>query len=109
MKLLIPTCGNHVAPRFDNATEVLIATCYDRQLLEEPRFILLANPSAEGLCDMILKEQVKCVVCCGIEEEHYRFLKWKKITVIDSVIGRWKPALDLAVGGELSAGDILRV
>ncbi len=107
MKILIPTKGQLIAPRFDLATEVIVATCYDQQLLEEPRCLLVAEPSAEALCEMILKEQAKRVICCGIEEEHFRFLSWKKVTVFDSVIGPWKQALGLAAADELRAGDIL--
>lgn len=108
MKLLIPVENDCIAPRFDTATDVLVATCYDQKLIEEPRFLLLSDPSAEALCDMVLKERIQVVICCGIEEEHYSFLKWKKVTVLDSVIGRWQAALDLAVYGTLEAGSILR-
>lgn len=107
MKILIPIEGDLIAPRFDMANEVVVATCYDRQLLEEPRSLLIATASADVLCEMIFKEQVKTVICCGIEEECYRFLHWKKIVVFDSVIGPWKRALTLAMSGELQTGSIL--
>lgn len=107
MKIFIATAGDAIAPRFDMASEAIIAVCYDRQLLEEPRALLMADASAEMLCEMILKEQVKTVICCGIEEEHYCFLRWKKVNVFDSVIGSWQQALRLAMTGELRAGSIL--
>lgn len=107
MKILIPIEGSYIAPRCDTATEIVIAMYYDGELIEEPHTILIAEPTAEAFCDMAIKERVKTIICCGIEEEHYQFLHWKKITVIDSIIGAWQEALQLAVAGKLSADSIL--
>ncbi len=107
MKIFIATEGELVAPRFDMANEAVIAAFYDQRLLERPRSLLISDASAEVLCDMILKEQVKTVICCGIEEEHYRFLQWKKVVVIDSVIGSWQRALNLLMVNQLQAESIL--
>ncbi len=107
MKILIPTRGDSIAPRFDTAAEIMIAMYYDGELIEEPRSLLIAEPSAEALCDMVIKERVTTVICCGIEEEHYQFLQWKKITVIDGVIGPWQQVLQLAITGKLAANSIV--
>lgn len=107
MKILITIRGDFVAPRFDLTGEVVIATCYDRQLLEEPRSIILSDFSAEKLCDLALKENVRVVICGGIEEQHYRFLTWKKIKVIDSVIGPLATVVQMAVEDTLKAGTVL--
>ncbi len=104
---MITTRGDFISPRFDLSSEVLIATCYDQQLMEEPRSLLLSDVSAEILCDLALKEKVSVVVCGGIEEVHYQFLTWKKITVIDSVIGPYNDVLQLAVNSGLMSGTIL--
>jgi len=75
--------------------------------MEEPRSLLLSNVSAEILCDLALKENVAIVVCGGIEEEHYQFLTWKKIVVIDSVIGPHEAVLELGMKNRLEPGIIL--
>lgn len=107
MKIMISTRGDFVSPRFDLSSEVIIATYYDQQLMEEPRSLLLSDVSAEILCDLALRENVAIVVCGGIEEEHYQFLTWKKITVIDAVIGPYTDALQLAMESQLEPGTIL--
>lgn len=107
MKIMISTRGDFVSPRFDLSSEVIIATCYDHQLMEEPRSLILSDISAEVLCDLALKENVATVICGGIEDEHHQFLTWKKITVIDAVIGPYIDALQLAMDNELTSGTIL--
>jgi predicted Fe-Mo cluster-binding NifX family protein len=107
MKIMITTCGDFVSPRFDLSTEVIIATYYDQQLMEEPRSLIFSKVSAEILCELALKENVAIVVCGGIEEQHYQFLTWKKISVIDAVIGPYADVLQLVVDKELMPGTIL--
>lgn len=107
MKIMITVRGSFVSPRFDLTSEVLIATYYDQQLMDEPRSLLLADVSAEILCDLALKENVAMLICGGIEEEHYEFLTWKKVKVIDSVVGPYSKILQMAVNNELEAGTIL--
>ena len=107
MKIMITTRGDFVSPRFDMSSEVIIATCYDQQLLEEPHSLLLSSVSGELLCDLALKENVDFVICGGIEKQHYDFLIWKKITVFDSVIGPHAEVLKLAMDNTLNPGTIL--
>ena len=91
-KILIPLFNDYVAPRFDLATEVLITEVGDGADGKE-KIVMLPNASAEQLCHMILMERIAAVICGGIEEEDYQYLKWKKIEVLDSVVGSWKDAL----------------
>ena len=105
MKILITIHLNSVAQRFDLASEVIIAD--QEGLSNEPRTIIMSRPSAEELCNLIIKENIGVVICGGIEERHYKFLTWKKISVLDSVIGDYNQALVLAGNGKLSAGAIL--
>lgn len=107
MKIMITIRGDFVAPRFDLSSEVMIATYYDQQLLEKPRSIIVSDVSAEIICDLALKENVATVICGGIEEQHYQFLTWKKITVIDAVIGPHADVLRLATNNTLESGIIL--
>ena len=107
MKILITIRGNFVSPRLDLTSEVLIATFYDRKLLEEPRSIILSEYSAEKICDLALKEKVQIVICGGIEDKHYQFLTWKKIRVIDSVIAPYADVIDKVLDDSIQAKAIL--
>ena len=107
MKIMMTVRGDCIAPRFDLSSEVMIATCYDNTLLEEPQSLLISRVSAEALCELALKENVSIVICGGIEEQHYQFLSWKKIRVIDSVIGPHEAVLRLAMENKLEEGTIL--
>ncbi len=106
MKILMTIRGDYISPRFDCTAEVIIATCYNRQLLEESRSIILDHVSAERICDIILKEQVSLTICGGIEEKHYQFLVWKKVKVLDGIIGPHQDVLEAAMKGSLSAETI---
>lgn len=106
-KLMIPIQSDFVAPRFDLATEVLIARYEDGVLMGEPRTIIMERPSDEGLCQMVVEEHITAMVCGGIEELHYNFLVWKKVKVLDGVIGEWQTALKKAIDGTLVQGAIL--
>jgi len=107
MKVLITIRGDFVSPRFDLTGEVLIATIYDRKLLEEPRSIILSEYSAEKICDLALKEKVQIVICGGIEEKHYQFLTWKKIKVLDSVIGPYQDVINMVLDESIQAKIML--
>lgn len=105
-KILIPLYKEEVAPRFDLAAEVAIIQ-YRNGKETEKRIVVLSRPSAEDLCHMILTEQVDTVICNGIEDEYYQYLKWKKIRVIDSVAGEIGPVLARYSSQTLVSGDIL--
>jgi len=108
MKILATIWGDDVAARFDLTTEVVIVESENGNLVSKPRTILLPRPSAEELCGLILKEDISIVICGGIEESHYEYLLWKKVKVLDGVIGAHRQAVQLAASGELKAGAILR-
>ena len=86
-KILVPLIGDDVAPRFDLAPEALIALVDDNGIITEDRTIILDEASAETLCKLVLTEKVDVVVCCGIEDEYYNYLVWKRVQVFDSVMG----------------------
>lgn len=109
MKVVIPILGEQVAPRFDLAVEVVIAeTDAAGKIAGEPRIVLLPGASADELCALILKEGGSFVLCGAIEEGHFQYLSWKKIRVIDRVIGPWRLAMERGVVGRLQPGEILR-
>lgn len=104
-KILIPLYGDEIAPRFDLATEVLIVSLDQGQSEFEEKIIVLPQASAEQLCHLVLTEGINTVICGGIEEEFYRYLTWKKVMVLDSVISDWKTALARRAANTLKAGD----
>ena len=106
-KLLLVIQGDYVAPRFDLATEIIIARYEKQIIIGEPKNIIMERPSDEGLSQMIVEEQITDLVCGGIEELHYKFLVWKKVNVIDCVIGGWQEALNRHVQNQLKHGDII--
>jgi len=107
-KLLIPVQGDFVAQRFDLATEIIIAE-FDKsgEMAGEPKTIIMERASDDELCQMIIDLNITDVICGGIEEQHYNFLIWKKVTVYDSIIAKWQVALEKAVAGLLEPGAIL--
>lgn len=108
MKILITLRDDVIAPRFDLATEVLIVEAEQQRTVGSRRNILLPGPSGDELCSLIIKEDISLVVCGGIEEAFFQYLVWKKITVIDRVIGPVDEVLRLALAGKLKKGDVLR-
>jgi len=96
-----------VAPRFDLTSEVLVATVDSTGGVLNSKTVVLPTVSAEDLCHMVLTEGITTVICGGIEEEYFQYLTWKKVKVIDSVIGPYDLALELARGGGLEPGAIL--
>jgi predicted Fe-Mo cluster-binding NifX family protein len=107
MKVLITLYESDVAPRFDMATEVLIATLGPDGSVVEEKNIVLPQASAEILCQLILGEGVDVVVCGGIEDEYYQYLTWKKIKVFDSVIASRQQVLRGSREGTLREGAVL--
>ncbi len=106
--LLVPLSGEVVAPRFDLATEVLIARARKGRLVGEPRIVLLPGPSADALCSLVLEEGITDVACGGIEDAHFQYLGWKKVRVVDRVIGSWEAVLRLFLRDELRPGTVVR-
>ena len=108
MKILATLQNNDIAPRFDLATEILIANIVRGKISGEPRTVLLPGPGSDALCSLIIKEEVSLVICGGIEEAHFQYLVWKKIEVIDRVIGPAPQAIELAIAKQLRPGGIVR-
>jgi len=105
-KVLVPLHEDRVAPRFDLAPEVRLVTVVSGGRLGSEKLLILPQPSAEQLCRLVLSEAVDVVICGGIEEEHYDYLTWKKVTVIDDVIGPCRWALEQFALGRLSRGQV---
>ncbi|MCL7488257.1 MAG: hypothetical protein M8357_08820 [Desulfobulbaceae bacterium] len=108
MKVLITISGKNIAPRFDLVTEVLVANIdQEKKTATRVRTILLPRPSAEELCSLILKENISTVICGGIEDTYYKYLSWKNVKIIDSVIGPFTEALRHIQNNSLASWAIL--
>jgi hypothetical protein len=107
MKILLTVQGDFIAPRFDLTGEVVIADTEGKKLLGKPRTIILNRPSPEDLSNMIMEENIAVVICGGIEDRHYQFLVWKKIRILDFIIGDHATVLENFLAGTLQAGDII--
>lgn len=105
-KVLIPLYENEVGPRFDLTTEVLIALLTGGRVKQQ-RLVVLDQGSAEGVCRMVMLEDIQTVVCAGIEEEYAQFLAWKGVRVLDGVMGPVDTVLERLASGLLQPGDIL--
>jgi len=101
-RLLVVVQDRRVAPRFDLAMEVYLA----QEGADGGKTLILGQTSAEKLCHLIVGGDFTEVVCGGIEDEHYQYLTWKKVRVLDSVIGPLDWVLDRWRQGCLQAGDI---
>ena len=106
-RVLIPLYKDEVAPRFDLAAEALIADIRPEEGGMTTESFLLPQPSVDSLCDLVLRKDVDVVICGGIEEEYYHYLRWKRVEVLDNVAASAQTALDRFAQGTLKAGDIL--
>lgn len=106
-KLMVIIQGDFIAPRFDLATEIVIVRFENGKIIGEPKMIIRERPSDEELCQMAVEENITNIICGGIEEVHFNFLVWKKMVVLDAVIGSWQKAVDKAVAGKLNQGEII--
>ncbi|MCA1943661.1 MAG: dinitrogenase iron-molybdenum cofactor biosynthesis protein [Desulfovibrio sp.] len=113
-RMLIPLTGRDVAPRFDAALAVLLADLPDLPDLSDSsgaavstETIVLPRASADELCEFILTHGVTVVVANGIPEDHYHYLRWKRVEVIDDIMGSAQEAVRRYLAGTLQAGAIL--
>jgi predicted Fe-Mo cluster-binding NifX family protein len=106
-KILITIQNDEVASRFDLTPEIVIYDVDIDKIAGEPRIILLSGISGEDICGVAIKENVSLVICGGIEDAHYQYLKWKKIKVIDRIIGPPEQALQFFMTDKLKPGIIL--
>ncbi len=106
-RVLIPIYRDEVHPRFDRAGEILIAAFTEDGLPLERKILLLAHPSADEICNHVLRERITHVICGAIEEEYYHYLRWKRIDVLDFVAGPIEELLARFIRGEVKPGDVL--
>ncbi len=106
-RIIIPLYKDEVAPRFDLATEVMVAIVFEKNIVEEKKIIVLPRSSPEDLCHRMLAENIDVLICGGIEDEYYQFLKWKKILIFENVSGKWEEAFKGYLEDSLSSGNLL--
>ncbi len=108
-RVLLTANDSDVAPRFDTCQEVMIVDLDGSGAPRGNKTLVLAEPSAEDICLIVLAERVEAVICGGIEEEQYQFLTWKGVNVLEGVIGPVDDVLARYGQGALRSHDILRV
>ncbi len=106
-RIMIPLYKDEVAPRFDLATEVMIALVSKNNTVEEKKIIVLPRSSPEDLCQLVLLENINILICGAIQDEYYQFLKWKKLTIIDNVSGKWEDVFHQFLVNSLKCRDLL--
>ena len=106
-KVLVVLDGNDIAPRLDLSLELLVVSLGKGGKPAGKRDLVLARPSVEDLCRVVSAESAHTVICGGIEKEYLRYLGWKNVEVIHSVIGSAEVALSRFRKGTLKSGDIL--
>lgn len=106
-RVLITVARDEIAPRFDLATEALLLTISGSGEIGQRKSFLLAQASGDDMCDLALTRDIGTIVCGGIEDEYYHYLRWKRIEVIDSVMGPLDAVVEQLRGNNLKAGDIL--
>ena len=105
-KVLVPIHGDDVAPRFDLSTEIWIGVVNNHGKVSGEEILVLPNPSAEDMCQLILNQDADVVICGGIEAQYFDYLQWKSIKVFDSVIAGCQRAVEAYALGELTQGFI---
>ena len=109
-KILIPLHDNDVAPRFDLASDVLVvAVTRETSAMGtiHERVVVLDDTSGEGMYRLIISEDVRTIICAGMEKEIFDFLKRKGIDVIDDVCGPADIVLEAYLMGKLAPGQNL--
>ena len=106
-RILITVAKDEIAPRFDLTTEALLLNISESGEIVLRKSFLLAHASGDELCDLALSRDIGTIVCGGIEDEYYHYLRWKRIDVIDSVMGPLESVVSRLATGSLKAGDIL--
>lgn len=105
-RILITVAQDEIAPRFDLTTEILLITISPLEGLVASKSFLLAHASGDELCDLALSRDIDSIVCGAIEDEYYHYLRWKRVEVIDSVMGPVQEVLQELTQGQLKAGAI---
>ena len=106
-RILITVDRDEIASRFDLATEVLLVNISEGGEILQRKTFLLAHASGDELCDLALSRDIGTIVCGGIEEEYYHYLRWKRIDVIDAVMGPLDRVEERLAENRLRSGDIL--
>ncbi len=106
-RVLITVARDEIAPRFDLTTEALLMNIAESGEIVMRKSFLLAHASGDELCDLALSRDIGTIVCGAIEDEYYHYLRWKRIEVIDSVMGPVETIVARLASGALKSGDIL--
>ncbi|RQD64707.1 MAG: dinitrogenase iron-molybdenum cofactor biosynthesis protein [Desulfonatronovibrio sp. MSAO_Bac4] len=108
IRALVTVHDHNISPRFDHTLEVLIVEKSSDGRIVDRKNLLLSEPSAEEVCNIVQTESVRDVICGGLDEEFYQYLTWKKITVYDNIIGPVDSVLNAWQKNRLKQDKIFR-
>ncbi len=105
MKVAIPQFGSRVSPRFDFASEVLIVTIKDGNVIDRQQHSLINLNTIRR--SILLREQgVDVLICGAISDFAVRFLLGNGIQVISMVVGETEEAIKRIIDGTLFSATI---
>ncbi|WP_028573932.1 NifB/NifX family molybdenum-iron cluster-binding protein [Desulfonatronovibrio hydrogenovorans] len=107
-RVLITVHDHDISPRFDYTLEVLIVEKDGEGQIVDKKNLLLSEPSAEEICNLVQTENVQAVICGGIEADYYQYLTWKKVLVFDNIMGPVSRVLEAWTEGVLKEDTIFR-
>jgi predicted Fe-Mo cluster-binding NifX family protein len=107
MIVAVPVYGNEVAPRFGEATELVVAQAYEGRI-HSIRRVSLGTQGTEQIYSLVVSLRPHAVICGGIRRSLQRLLEREHIAVFWGVIGRAEDALNLYLAGRLRPDQFVR-
>lgn len=106
MKIAICQLKGRVSPRFNHSAEIVTVVIENGRILEK-KIVGLSVLEPFELAEFLTGLDVEGVICGGVKEECRQMLRWKRIRLIDNVIGNVDAVLERFMKGELQPGDIV--
>jgi len=103
MKIAVPIFNERITPRFGFTESILIISLKDNEP-EEKRIINVKSMNPLKKAVYIKNNDVKVLICLGIEFFIYNYLKSFGIIVLSGVQGNVNDAINLYLKGKLIAG-----
>ncbi len=103
MKIAIPLFGNRISPRFDFSPEVWIITVENGEVVNQKK-IPMTNLNLPQRLEQLASNEVKHVICGGIDGFCLSQLGTKGITVLHNIAGEAEVIFNLFLKGRLRPG-----
>jgi len=105
MKIAIPVVNERVAPRFGISNTLLIVTEENGEILSR-KTISFAEMSPFEKIRYIKNNEIKVLICLGIEMTLYNYLNAFGVQVIPGIYGYVEEILKLYLTGDLISGPL---